>query len=253
MKVTFLGTGTSQGVPFIGCTCEVCTSCDPKDKRLRTSIHLEIDNLSIVIDTGPDFRQQMLRAGIVRLDHILYTHSHKDHVAGMDDIRAYNYLQQKAIDIHCTEATLKQLKAEFAYVFAEEKYPGIPEIDVHLFHNHPFQIDQLNIIPIRTLHYKMEVFGFRIKDFVYITDANQIAPEELEKTKGCQVLVLNALRHEKHISHFSLPEALDIVRQVQPQTAYFTHISHQLGKHQDVEQSLPDSVYLAYDGLSLNL
>lgn len=253
MNITFLGTGTSQGVPFIGCTCRVCTSDNAKDNRLRTSLHINFRKKSIVIDTGPDFRQQMLRAKIIELDHILYTHSHKDHLAGLDDIRAYNYWQERPIDIHCTDSTLRQLQSEFAYIFAEDKYPGIPDVSVHHFENKPFLLDDIQVIPIRTLHYKMEVFGFRIQDLVYITDANFIAPEEMDKMRGCKVLVLNALRRQPHISHFNLAEAIDIAQEINADKTYFTHISHQLGLHEEVEQELPNNIHLAYDGLQLDI
>lgn len=253
MNITFLGTGTSQGVPFIGCTCRVCLSENVKDNRLRSSVHIDVDGLSIVVDTGPDFRQQMLRAKIETLDHILYTHSHKDHLAGLDDIRAYNYWQERPVDIHCTTLTLRQLQSEFGYIFAEDKYPGIPDVDVHLFENNTFHLGNTTVTPIRTLHYNMEVFGFRIHDFVYITDANFIAVEELEKMRGCKVLVLNALRRQPHISHFNLAEAIEIAEEIKAEQTYFTHISHQLGMHDEVERELPKNIHLAYDGLQVNL
>ncbi len=253
MNITFLGTGTSQGVPFIGCDCPVCTATDTRNVRLRTAVHIQVGHQSIVIDTGPDFRTQMLQQNIEHLDAILYTHSHKDHIAGMDDIRAYNYWQKKAIDIYCTKETLEQLKREFYYVFSETKYPGIPEVDIHLIHKKPFKIQGIEVIPILTRHYKMEVLGFRIGDFSYITDANHIEDEELEKVKGSQVLVLNALRKEPHISHFHLDKAIEIAQYINAPKTYFTHISHQLGLHEEVEASLPSGIFLAYDGLKLAL
>lgn len=249
MKITFLGTGTSQGVPIIACECEVCTSSDSKDKRLRCSILIELDNYNIIIDTGPDFRYQMLRANVQRLDAILYTHSHKDHIAGMDDIRAFNHKQQSAIDIYATPFTIQSLQREFDYVFSDFKYPGIPEVNIHHIENQPFEVANSLIIPIRTLHYKMEVFGFRIGDFTYITDANYIAPEELEKVKGSKYLVLNALRHEPHISHFTLEQAIEIAEYIGAESTYFTHISHQLGLHDEINAALPKGMQLAYDGL----
>lgn len=253
MKVTFLGTGTSQGVPFIGCECSVCTDSDIRNVRLRTAVHIQAGDKSLVIDTGPDFRMQMLQQKITQLDAILYTHSHKDHIAGMDDIRAYNYWQKKAIDIYCNIETLEHLKREFYYVFSAVKYPGIPEVDIHLIHHQPFKIQNIEVIPILTRHYKMEVLGFRIGDFSYITDANHIEDEELEKIKGTQVLVLNALRKEPHISHFHLDKAIEIAQYINAPKTYFTHISHQMGLHQEVEASLPSGIFLAYDGLQISL
>lgn len=254
MKITFLGTGTSQGVPFIGCDCPVCTSADKRDNRLRSSVWIDTPEASIVIDTGPDFRYQMLRAHVRKLDAIVFTHGHKDHVAGMDDVRAYNYHQQSAIDVFATPDTQQILRREFAYIFQDFKYPGIPEINLHdISPAKPFSINGIPITPIRVLHYKLEVLGFRIGDFTYITDANFIAPEELEKAYGSKVLVLNALRHQDHISHYTLSQAIDVATAVKAETTYFTHISHQLGLHADVEKDLPSGVKLAYDGLSLVL
>lgn len=253
MKITFLGTGTSQGVPFIGCDCAVCTSADPRDNRLRTSVWVETPELSFVIDTGPDFRQQMLRAHVRKLDALVFTHGHKDHTAGMDDVRAYNYHQDKAMEVYATEATQDVLKREFEYVFRDKTYPGIPVINLHTIDLKPFYINGLEIIPIRTLHYKLEVLGFRIGGFTYITDANYIAPEELEKAKGSDVFVLNALRHDPHVSHFTLSEAIEVAKQVGAKDTYFTHISHQLGLHSIIDASLPAGFHLAYDMLTLQL
>lgn len=253
MRITLLGTGTSQGVPLIGCTCEVCRSEDAHDKRLRCSVFVETQDLNLVIDTGPDFRYQMLRAGVKKLDAVLLTHSHKDHLAGLDDIRAYNYFQHKPMDIYASTETLAVLKKEFSYVFDKRNYPGIPQLELHSITNSSFKIGGLEISPIRVLHFKMEVFGYRIGDFTYITDANSIAPEEIEKCKGTEVLVLNALRHEKHVSHFTLSEAIEIAREIGATRTYFTHISHQLGRHEEVEKSLPDGMFLAYDGLEISI
>jgi phosphoribosyl 1,2-cyclic phosphate phosphodiesterase len=254
VKVTFLGTGTSQGVPLIACSCTVCSSADSRDKRLRTSVLIQSGDTHAVIDSGPDFRQQMLRAGIQHLDALIFTHGHKDHIAGMDDIRGFNFRMKKAVDVYCTEAVEQQLHREFAYIFAETRYPGIPEIHLHRIHNDVFfTVRDLRIQPIEVLHYKLPVLGFRINDFVYITDANYISPDEMEKIKGCKILVLNALRKEKHVSHFTLDEALHIIEQVKPKAAYLTHLSHQMGKHEEVERELPNGVYLAYDGLTLEL
>lgn len=253
MKITFLGTGTSQGVPVIGCDCAVCTSADARDNRLRTSVWIEADGLSLVIDAGPDFRYQMLRAGVRNLDAILFTHSHKDHIAGLDDVRAYNYFQQRPMEIYATEETQAALRREFAYVFDNPDYPGVPQLKLHSIRNEAFRIRQTEILPVQVLHYKMKVFGFRIGDFCYITDANYIAPEELEKCRGSRVLVLNALRHERHISHFTLEEAVAVSREAGAAHTYFTHISHQLGLHQVIDAALPTGMNLAYDGLVLTL
>lgn len=253
MKITFLGTGTSQGVPIIGCKCSVCTSSNPKDKRLRTSIMVEIDGLNLVIDTGPDFRYQMLRQEVNHLDGVLFTHSHKDHIAGLDDIRAFNYLQKCDMEIYATEDVQAALKREFEYIFAEIKYPGIPQVNLNTIGNYPFKIQDTTIIPIEVMHYKLPVLGFRFGDFTYITDANYISSAEKEKIKGSKILVLNALRKEAHISHFTLQEAIDLVQELQPEQAYFTHISHQLGEHNEVNSALPKNIFLAHDGLELEL
>lgn len=253
MKITFLGTGTSQGVPFIGCSCEVCTSTDRRDNRLRSSIAIEAGGQSIIVDTGPDFRQQMLRSGITHIDALLYTHSHKDHIAGLDDIRAYNYWQQQPIDIYATEATQAALRMEYSYIFSGQHYPGIPELTLHTIANKDFEVDGLPVTPVSVMHFKMPVLGFRIGPFAYITDANYISEVELAKLKGVEVLVLNALRHEKHISHFTLAEAMEIAQRVSAETTYFTHISHQLGLHSSVSETLPAGMLLAYDGLCINI
>lgn len=253
MKITFLGTGTSQGVPVIGCDCEVCTSTDKHDKRLRSAIWINTPEASIVVDTGPDFRYQMLRAKVNRLDAVVFTHGHKDHTAGMDDIRAYNFFQQKAMDIYATLETQSVIRREFSYIFENANYPGIPLVNMHTIRNEPFSINGLQLLPVRVLHYKLEVFGFRIGDFTYITDANYIAPEEMEKIKGSKVLVLNALRHEPHISHFTLEEAVAVAREAGAEQTYFTHISHQLGLHETLNKELPQGMALAYDGLELDM
>ncbi len=253
MKVTFLGTGTSQGVPFIGCDCEVCRSANHKDKRLRCAVWIQTDDVSIVIDSGPDFRYQMLRAGVRKLDAIVFTHGHKDHVAGLDDIRPYNFFEKKPVAVYATQETQEALKREFSYIFSDITYPGIPQITMHIINgDEPFVINGLEIVPIKVLHYKLEVLGFRIGDFTYITDANYIAIDQLAKVVGSKAFVLNALRNEPHISHFTLKEAISVGRDTGVPDVYFTHISHQLGLHDSVTQALPKGMHLAYDGLELH-
>ena len=253
MKITFLGTGTSQGVPVIACQCEVCQSLDYRDKRLRSSIHIATEATSVVIDTGPDFRQQILRENIKSLDAVVFTHEHKDHTAGMDDIRSFNFRQQKDMPVFGRPQVIEQLKREFAYVFAERKYPGVPQVDVNLINGAPFQIGDIPFTPIEVMHYKLPVYGFRIHNFTYITDANYISEEEKEKIKGSEVLVLNALQQQPHISHFTLQEAIALTEELQPERAYFTHISHKLGRHKDVQAQLPEHMFLAYDGLQITI
>lgn len=251
--ITFLGTGTSQGVPFIGCNCAVCTSPDPRDNRLRSAIWLQSEQTSVVIDTGPDFRQQMLRAGVTKLDAVVYTHGHKDHVAGLDDVRAYNYWQNKAMNLYADGLTEEVLRREFQYAFSGVQYPGIPVLDIVPVTGAAFDIGDLHFEPIQVMHYKLPVYGYRIGNFTYITDANYIAPEELEKIRGTEVLVLNALRHEPHISHFTLNEAIALSEKVGAAKTYFTHASHQLGLHAVLEKELPEGMFIAYDGLRLEV
>jgi len=253
VKVTFLGTGTSQGVPVIGCQCEVCTSLDFRDNRLRTSIHIATENNSFIVDAGPDFRQQVLRERIRTLDALLMTHQHKDHTAGLDDVRAFNYLQQKHLPVYGRQEVLDQLKQEFAYAFADFKYPGIPLIELKSIENQPFEINGTSITPIEVIHYRLPVFGFRIGDFTYITDAKSISAEELEKVKGSKIIVLNALQKEAHISHFTLSEAVTLLMELNPQKAFLTHISHRMGTYAEVQRTLPDFIQLAFDGLSFEL
>ncbi|MGZ2368614.1 MBL fold metallo-hydrolase [Ancylomarina sp. YFZ004] len=253
MKLTFLGTGTSQGIPIIACKCPVCLSTDKRDKRLRTSVLIEVDDQTFVIDSGPDFRYQMLRAQVEKLDAILFTHEHKDHTAGLDDVRAFNWVNKKAVDIYAEERVQASLKQEFAYVFAEFRYPGIPQLNLWTVENKPFNINGTQIIPIRAKHFRLPVYGYRIDDLAYITDANYISEEEKEKMQGLKVLVLNALRREKHLSHFTLSEALALIEELQPEVAYLTHFSHQLGFHEEVSKELPKNVFMAYDGLQINI
>lgn len=253
MKITFLGSGTSQGVPVIACHCKVCTSLNPKDQRLRSSILIESQEKTIVIDTGPDFRQQMLRAKVDKLDAVVFTHSHKDHIAGLDDVRAFNYKQQTAMDIYANQQVQEALKREFYYVFSDFKYPGIPLLQIHDIDVAPFSIGDITLLPIEVMHYKMPVLGFRIKDFTYITDAKTISEQEKEKIKGTRVLVINALQKEKHISHFTLEEAISFAKEIDAEQTYFTHISHRMGTHYEVSQELPSKIALAYDGLSFEI
>ncbi|MFD2247212.1 MBL fold metallo-hydrolase [Pontibacter ruber] len=253
MKVTFLGTGTSQGVPVIGCTCEVCRSVDYRDKRLRVSVHLQVEGKSFIIDSGPDFRQQVLRERIRTLDALIFTHEHKDHTAGLDDIRAYNFSQNKDMPLYGEERVLEQLKREFAYIFSGIQYPGIPRVQLHPITETPFEIDGVLFRPIRVKHYKLPVLGYRVGDFTYITDANHIPEEEMDKIRGSKVVVLNALRQEPHISHFSLQEAVDLLTDLAPERGYLTHISHLLGPHREVEPTLPEFIRLAYDGLQFEV
>ncbi|MFY0654838.1 MAG: MBL fold metallo-hydrolase [Cyclobacteriaceae bacterium] len=252
MKVTFLGTGTSQGVPVIACDCSVCQSIDFRDKRTRSAIHIDIDGQSIVVDTGPDFRQQMLRERIKSIDAVLFTHEHKDHTAGLDDIRSYNFKQKMDIPIYAHQRVIKQLKNEFAYIFAESKYPGVPRIDVHEIVNEDFTVNGVGISPIEVMHHKLPVFGFRINDFAYITDAKTIESEEKEKLKDLDILVINALQKDSHISHLTFEEAIELAAEINATTTYFTHISHKLGRHRDTETQLPDNIKLAYDGLKID-
>ena len=251
MTVTFLGTGTSQGVPVIACTCAVCLSADEHDKRLRTSIMIESEGKVIVIDSGPDFRYQMLREKVMHLDALIFTHEHKDHVAGMDDIRAFNYKQNGAVNVYAVPRVQEALKKEFSYIFSEFKYPGIPQVNLITIGNDPFNAGGVNFTPIEVMHFKLPVLGFRIKDFTYITDAKTISDTEKEKIRGSKILVINALQKQEHISHFTLDEALAFAAEIGAEQTYLTHVSHRLGKHADVSAQLPAGVFLAYDGLKL--
>lgn len=251
LKITFLGTGTSQGVPLIGCKCQVCKSSSQHDKRLRSSVLVESANTRIVIDSGPDFRQQLLRERIQKLDAVVFTHEHKDHIAGLDEVRAFNYLNKMRMPVYATERVQKALKREFAYIFSEERYPGIPEIDLYTIDNDVFLIRDLVIEPINVMHHQLPVKSFKINKFAYVTDANFIADTEKEKLKNLDVLVLNALRREEHISHFTFKEAIDLVKELNPKKTYFTHISHQLGLHNDVNKELTSNIELSFDGLQV--
>ena len=236
---------------MVACPCEVCASVDSKDKRLRSSILLQSASTTVVIDTTPDFRYQMLRAGIRHLDAVVYTHPHKDHLAGLDDVRAFNFFQHRAMPLYANAMTRESIVREFPYAFADVKYPGIPDLELQHIDKDPFTIGDITLIPIHVWHMKMPVLGFRIGDFTYITDANRIDDDEKEKIRGSRQIVLNALRHEKHLSHFSLREAIAEVGELGIPQAWFTHISHQLGKHADIEPTLPANRHLAFDGLVL--
>lgn len=253
MTITFLGTGTSQGIPIIGCACAVCQSLDYRDKRLRTSVHINVNGQSLVIDTGPDFRQQMLRERIHKLDAVLYTHAHRDHTAGLDDVRAYNYLQHMTMPLYGSAATLNQLKNDFAYIFTEHDYPGLPQVSLHEIDHAAFSVNGITVTPLPVLHARLPVLGFRMGDFSYITDANFIPGETFEKLTGTKILVLNALQQESHVSHFTLAQAIDIAKKINADQTYFTHLSHKMGLHAEVSRQLPDNIQLAYDGLSLTL
>lgn len=253
MKVTVLGSGTSQGVPVIACTCHVCASTDARDKRLRCAILLETENQTLVVDAGPDFRQQMLRAGVMKLDAVLLTHLHKDHIAGLDDVRAFNFKHNQAMDIYADELTIDQVKQEFPYVFDGTNYPGIPKFNILAIDPSPFAIRELHITPVRVLHHRLPVNGFRFGNFAYVTDASYIPPASMDLLRGLDVLILNALRKEKHIAHFNLAEALEVIDELKPKRTYLTHISHLMGTHQEVEHELPPHVRIAYDGLSFDV
>jgi phosphoribosyl 1,2-cyclic phosphate phosphodiesterase len=253
MVITLLGTGTSSGVPLIGCSCAVCRSVDFRDKRLRTSVHIAVEGKSLVIDTGPDFRQQVLRLGLTTLDAVLFTHEHKDHTAGLDEVRAFNFRSGQDMPVYGRASVLAQLQREFAYIFAEFRYPGIPRLTLHEIQHAPFEVQGIRITPIEVMHHLLPVYGFRVGDFTYLTDLNYISDSELEKVYGTRVLILDALRPEPHLSHFTLSEALALVERIRPERTYLTHISHQMGLHREVNATLPPSVKLGYDGLQIEL
>ena len=248
MRLTFLGTGTSQGVPVIACRCRVCRSGDSRDRRLRTSALLEVEGRNILFDIGPDFRQQMLREDVGRLDAILITHAHRDHVGGLDDIRSFNYVQHSKMNVYLNAEARHAIERDYHYIFEPHQYPGLPEADLHTVEA-PFTAAGVEVTPVKAMHKDLPVLGFRIGTLAYITDANYMAPEEMAKLKGVKVLVINALRREKHFSHYSLPEALEVIETVAPERAYLTHMSHEMGLHAEVSATLPPHVELAYDGL----
>ncbi|MEA1898903.1 MAG: MBL fold metallo-hydrolase [Bacteroidota bacterium] len=252
MEITFLGTGTSQGMPVIGCSCDVCTSVDSRDKRLRTSLMVKTGDIRLVIDSGPDFRYQMLRENVKSLDALLFTHEHRDHIAGLDDVRAFNWIQKKAMDLYAESRVLKEIREKFLYAF-DNSYPGVPRLNLHAIEEAKFDINGLSILPIRLMHYKLPILGFRFGDISYITDASYISDEERKKLIGSRYLIVNALRREKHPTHFNLQEALQLIEEIKPEKAYLTHISHQMGLYSDILKDLPDSVIPAYDGLSFSV
>lgn len=254
MKLTILGSGTSTGVPVISCKCAACTSTDSRDKRLRASILIEKNGRIIVIDTGPDFRAQMLREKVENLDAILFTHSHKDHVGGLDDVRPFNYLQNKSIPVYAEKQVIDVLQREMPYAFnTKNPYPGVPKLDIFTINEQPFEIFGIKIIPIRAMHHNMPVLGFRIDDFTYLTDAGSIKDTEIEKIKGSSIFIINGIQWEKHYSHFNVEEAIDVIKKVHPKQAFLTHISHHLGPHAEAEGKLPSGVHIAYDGMVLNI
>ena len=254
MTITFLGTGTSQGVPVIACTCAVCLSLNPKDNRLRSSVTIEVNGKVLVIDTGPDFRYQMLRAKVDHIDAVLYTHEHKDHVAGLDDIRPFNFKQKSALPIYASQRVIKALEREFHYIFSDFTYPGVPQIHIHEIGDEPFTVGhEVLVTPIEVMHFKLPVLGFRVGDFTYITDAKTVEESEIEKLSGTRVLVINALQREKHISHFTLSEAIEFAKRIGAEQTYLTHISHRLGTYEEMSRELPPGIQMAYDGLKINL
>lgn len=254
MRLTFLGTGTSQGVPVIACRCGVCRSEDPRDSRLRTSALLQVSGeKNILFDIGPDFRQQMLRHEVDHLDAILITHAHRDHVSGLDDIRSFNYVQHRKMDLYLNEEARVAIERDYHYIFAPHQYPGLPEAELHTMDETPFEAAGVMVQPIRAMHKDLPILGFRIGSMAYITDANHIDDAEMAKMQGLKVLVVNALRKEKHYSHYCLPEALEVIERLAPERAYLTHMSHEMGLHADVQRDLPDGVYLAYDNLEVEI
>lgn len=255
MKITILGSGTSQGVPIITCDCEVCRSSDPKDKRLRTSVLIESDETTICIDAGPDFRYQMLRANVTKLDAILISHEHKDHIGGLDDVRPYIFRQQKPMTVYASINAQKEIKREYSYAFAkqDERYPGVPVFDIQTINGKTIKINDLIIEPIKLKHFTLTSYAFRIGNFAYVTDLSLLPRRSYDKLKGVEYLIIEALRHEPHYSHICLNEAIDIARRVGAKKVWFTHVSHDMGKAADINPTLPENMMLAYDGLEIEI
>ena len=253
MIVTVLGSGTSQGVPVIGCQCPVCRSNDPRDKRLRTSILIETDEVTVVVDAGPDFRQQMLREHVTKLDAVLITHEHKDHIGGMDDLRPYIFMSKKAMPIYVDDTALPEIKREYSYAFAEHPYPGVPTYDIHRLDETPFDLGDLHIVPIKLKHYTLTCYAFRIGDFAYVTDLSEISEEAITKLKDVKYLIIEALQKKKHYSHITLDEAIAIAQRVGAKKTWFTHCSHSMGLAADINRELPEGMMLAYDGLKIKI
>lgn len=254
MTITFLGTGTSQGVPVIACNCAVCRSQDPRDRHLRTSALVQTDaGENLLIDIGPDFREQMLRQQVTHLDGILVTHAHRDHVAGLDDIRSFNYVQRRHMNLYANAEALTAIRRDYHYIFEPHEFPGLPEADLHEVGDAPFRVGSVTVVPVHAMHKTLPVLGYRIGGLTYVTDANYIAPQELDKMRGTDVLVINALRREHHYSHYCLSEALEVIENIRPREAYITHVSHEMGLYAEVSRKLPDHVHIATDGLKVDI
>ena len=251
-KVIFLGTGTSSGVPMLGCDCEACRSSDPKDSRMRSSVYVEYEGLKLLVDAGPDFRSQLLRENIGHIDAILLTHNHKDHTGGLDDVRSFNYFERRAFPIYCEEYVQESLKKEYSYAFAENPYPGAPKYELHTITDFPFEIGGVEIVPVRALHFTLPVLGYRFGKFGYLTDASKISEADIDKFRGVDIFVINAIRFTRHISHFTLDQALEVAAKVGAKRTLLTHLSHQLPRHQELCKILPEGVEPAFDGLRID-